>query len=106
MSKLDTLRGNEEISKKIIKQGFSKTKVFGEAIKFFGSDEVRYIAIDGTEFEQNTLDILVFYSGAFGYSGFVRFSDSYGVVADPPQSEENSSLRGIAELKPNESSSD
>ncbi|GEM_PF-511452 len=90
VSKLDTLRGNEEISKKIIKQGFSKTKVFGEAIKFFGSDEVRYIAIDGTEFEQNTLDILVFYSGAFGYSGFVRFSDSYGVVADPPQSEEDS----------------
>ncbi len=51
--------------------------------KFFGRDEVQYIAIDGTCSVDQHLDLLVFYVGAFGYSGALRFEDDEIKVGDP-----------------------
>ncbi len=51
--------------------------------EFFGSDEVQYIAVDGTCSVDQHLDLLVFYVGAFGYSGTLRFEDEDIKVGDP-----------------------
>ncbi|MDA4115322.1 MAG: hypothetical protein OK442_02050 [Thaumarchaeota archaeon] len=51
--------------------------------KLFGADEVRYVAIDGTCSMDQHLDLLVFYVGAFGYSGMLRFEDDEIKVGDP-----------------------
>ncbi|MCL5067887.1 MAG: hypothetical protein M1368_06000, partial [Thaumarchaeota archaeon] len=61
-SKLDSLRGNEDITSHFLRQGFDRSKCFEEAIKFFGSDEVRYLAVDGTKFEEDRLDMLIFFA--------------------------------------------
>ncbi len=49
---------------------------------FFGRDEVQYIAVDGTCSVDQHLDLLVFYVGAFGYSGTLRFEDDDIKVGD------------------------
>ena len=49
---------------------------------------MNYLAIDGTEFDEERLDMLIFFAGAFGYTGSVRFSegedDGRAVVSDVP----------------------
>jgi hypothetical protein len=50
---------------------------------FFGADEVRYVAVDGTCSVDQHLDLLVFYVGAFGYSGTLRFEAEEIEVGDP-----------------------
>jgi hypothetical protein len=88
-SKLESLKGNNEITKFFIRQGFDARSCFEEARKFFGAEEVRYLAIDGTDYDEARLDMLIFYAGAFGYSGTIRFEDSR-VVAEPPRSSDDS----------------
>lgn len=53
------------------------------AKEFFGSEEVGYLAIDGTDSVDLQLDLMVFYVGAFAYSGTVRFTPGAVVVGDP-----------------------
>jgi len=73
--------------------------------KFFGGDEIGFVAIDGTDSADQQLDLLVFYVGAFAYSGKIRFLDGQiavgnsqplggdlSVSAAIPLSEEDSSL--------------
>ncbi|MGI0083778.1 MAG: hypothetical protein ACREBQ_01715, partial [Nitrososphaerales archaeon] len=52
-TKLDLLRGNEEITKFFLRQGLDSQECFEEAIRFFGNEEVRYLAVDGTKFEDD-----------------------------------------------------
>lgn len=91
-SKLDLLRGNEEITKFFLRQGFDSGQCFEEAVKFFGTDEVRYLAIDGTKFEDDRLDMIVFFAGAFAYGGVLRFSEKEVFAEAPKTSEDSSSL--------------
>ena len=90
-SKLDLLRGNEEITRFFLRQGFDGQKCFEEAIKFFGTEEVRYIAIDGTKFEDDRLDMIIFFAGAFAYGGILHFSERGDVFAEAPKTSEDSS---------------
>ena len=55
--KLDALKGNTG-SRKDTPQGFDSKTCFDEATRFFGSDVVNYLAIEGTEFDEKRLDIL------------------------------------------------
>lgn len=88
--RLEQLRGNPQVTEKILRQGFNSQSCFEEAIRFFGREEVNYLAIDGTEFEDDRLDMLIFFAGAFGYTGAIRFALPQGegeetvVTSDPP----------------------
>lgn len=84
-SKLDELKGDDTITRLFIRQGIDGTMCFEEAIKFFGTDIVPYIAIDGTQVEETRLDMIVFYAGAFGYRGEIRFDEEGKIVAGDPQ---------------------
>ncbi len=85
--KLALLRDNDELSSKVLRIGFDGKKCFEEAIKFFGTDRVRYLAVDGTEFQDERLDMLIFYAGAYAYGGQLEFSEDGEVSALPPKSE-------------------
>ena len=41
--------------------------------KFFGKKKISFIAIDRTESQDQQLDMLIFYAGAFGYIGQLEF---------------------------------
>ena len=74
--RLELLRGNNEVTTKLLRQGYDPSICFEEAVKFFGTEKVTYLAIDGTEFHEDRLDMTVFYTGAFGYSGALIFGDN------------------------------
>jgi hypothetical protein len=82
--KTDELRGpaGEDI-KELLRFGVDPASASATARTFFGADSVDYIAIDGTCSVDQKLDLLVFYVGAFGYSGGLGFLDESVEVGDP-----------------------
>jgi hypothetical protein len=69
--------------KKLLRFGVDPKAASSTARSLFGGDSAEYIAIDGTFSVDQKLDLLVFYVGAFGYSGSLRFSDDRVEVGDP-----------------------
>ena len=69
--------------KKLLRFGVDPKAAGSTAKSFFGGDSADYIAIDGTFSVDQKLDLLVFYVGAFGYSGTLRFLDDRVEVGDP-----------------------
>jgi hypothetical protein len=82
--KIDELRGpaGPDIQR-LMRFGVDHESASSTGRRFFGRDEVQYVAIDGTRAVDQHLDLLVFYVGAFGYSGKLRFEDDEIKVGDP-----------------------
>ncbi len=83
-------RSSGQDVKELLRFGVDPRSACSTAKKFFGSDSVEYIAIDGTTSVDQKLDLLVFYVGAFGYSGELRFLDDHVEVGDPAPMNESS----------------
>jgi hypothetical protein len=49
----------------LLREGYDTGKARQLATNFFGSKETSFVAIDGTESQDQELDMLLFYSGAF-----------------------------------------
>jgi hypothetical protein len=69
--------------RKLLRFGVDERSASSTARSFFGSGEVSYVAIDGTQGMDQHLDLLVFYVGAFGYSGTLGFDGERIKVGDP-----------------------
>jgi len=69
--------------KTLLRFGVDPKAASSTARSFFGGDSAEYIAVDGTFSVDQKLDLLVFYVGAFGYSGSLRFLDDRVKVGDP-----------------------
>ncbi|MDA4117768.1 MAG: hypothetical protein OK455_05435 [Thaumarchaeota archaeon] len=67
----------------LLRFGVDQASASSTGREFFGGDEVEYIAVDGTCSVDQQLDLLVFYVGAFGYSGSLRFLGDRIDVGDP-----------------------
>ena len=59
--------------KLLLREGYDIRIAKETAEKFFGKKKVSFIAIDGTQSQDQQLDMLIFYAGAFGYRGQVEF---------------------------------
>jgi hypothetical protein len=75
--------------KGLLRFGVDQASAARTAQSFFGADTVGYVAIDGTEAVDQQLDLIVFYVGAFAYSGTVKFG-SAGVEVGSPRAREGS----------------
>ena len=73
LNKTKSLIPCEQDIQSLIRNGFNSDIAYSTALEFFGTDNVPFIAIDGTMNQYIKLDILVFYCGAFGYSGQINF---------------------------------
>jgi hypothetical protein len=72
--------------KLLIREGYDVKVAKETAEAFFGKNKVSFIAIDGAESQDQQLDMLVFYAGAFGYIGqieFVKEHCSCGEILEP-----------------------
>lgn len=88
--KTELLRQCSKDIKLLIREGYDKRTVYDAAIKLFGKDRTKFIAIDGTESQDQELDMLVFYAGAFGYVGQIKFENTgKGCSYDEPVEFEN-----------------
>lgn len=82
--RLDLLKGNNIVTEKFLRTGVDGVASFEDAIRFFGSEDVKYLAVDGTVFQEDKLDLMVFFVGSFGYSGLVHFADTGEIASDSP----------------------
>jgi hypothetical protein len=59
--------------KLLLREGYDVKVSKETAEKFFGKKKISFIAIDGTQSQDQQLDMLIFYAGAFGYIGKLEF---------------------------------
>ncbi|MGI0033249.1 MAG: hypothetical protein ACRD97_08270 [Nitrososphaeraceae archaeon] len=64
----------EPLLKNLIVDDFSKLDASETAKKFFNTDQIKFVAIDGTEYSNPLFDMIVFYAGAYTCEGTIRFS--------------------------------
>ena len=72
--------------KLLIREGYDVKIAKETAEKLFGKKKISFIAIDGIESQDQRLDMLIFYAGAFGYIGqleFVNEQCSCGEILEP-----------------------
>src|SRR5688572_29311967 len=73
--KTESLSSSSEDINQLIRAGFDPKIAYNTAKNLFGDDVVEFLAIDGTISEDQKLDMLVFYTAAFGYIGKLKFTD-------------------------------
>ena len=59
--------------KSLLREGYDVRAAKQTVEKFFGKNKISFIAIDGTASQDQELDMLIFYAGAFGYTGQIEF---------------------------------
>ena len=82
-AKMRALEGCGPEIKALLRFGVDFKAAASTANRFFCSDTVGYLAIDGTNSVDQQLDLIVFYVGAFAYSGTVAFHEGGVAVGDP-----------------------
>jgi hypothetical protein len=83
----------------LIREGYNVKEAQNAARKLFGMDKVSFLAIDGTESQDQTLDILIFYAGAFGYLGQLDFTNMKGChYSEPSEVAETTSVSAAIPL--------
>ena len=70
--------------KMLIREGYDINTTREAAKNLFGKYNVPFLAIDGTQSQDQALDMLVFYAGAFGYLGRLDFTDNKGCCYNEP----------------------
>jgi hypothetical protein len=83
-AKMEALKDCGPDIKRLLRFGVDYPSAAETAKRFFGTNTVNYVAIDGTEAVDQQLDLIIFYVGAFAYSGTVGFS-AEGVDVGPLQ---------------------
>ena len=72
-AKMEELRSCGPDIKRLLRFGVDLQSAEATAKRFFGPGAVEYVAIDGTNSVDQQLDLIVFYVGAFAYSGSITF---------------------------------
>jgi len=71
---LKTLYNN--LLRTLIRTQFNPKTALETAQSFFGSDDVRFAAVDGTLYSRPIFDMVIFFGGAYAATGTVKFSEN------------------------------
>jgi len=72
----------ERLFENIIRSDFNHASAYDTAKKFFGTDNVSFAAVDGTEYSRPLFDLVVFLGGSYASRGKIRFSPTGPPVVD------------------------
>jgi len=78
-SQIDEL--NSFISKLLVTD-LNFERAYHTAVDFFGSDRVRFAAVDGTEYSRRLFDFILFFGGAYAASGEIHFHENAKPTVD------------------------
>jgi len=65
---------HEDFLSHLMVSGFSVKESYETARNLFGADEVKFAAVDGTEYSRPLFDLVVFFGGAYASTGVIKFS--------------------------------
>lgn len=82
----------------LVRQGYNPKVSFETAQEFFGDNKALFLAIDGTKNQDEQLDMLIFYAGAFGYVGQLEFTDSGCIFGEPRESKDTLNMSSAIPL--------
>src|SRR5918994_6069214 len=81
----ELLRESSEDVKLLIREGHDPEIAQTTAEKLFGTkDDISFLAIDGTKSQDEALEMVIFYAGAFGYISKLKFSNNKGCTCSEP----------------------
>src|SRR5690349_8279373 len=83
-NKTQLLKGCSNDIKLLLREGYDINTARQAAKNLFGKYNASFLAIDGTQSQDQALDMLIFYAGAFGYLGNLDFSSNKGCCYDEP----------------------
>ena len=64
----------DELLENLLRTGFKSDEAWETAKEFFGSERVRFAAIDGTMYSRPLFDMVIFFGGAYASTGSVKFA--------------------------------
>jgi hypothetical protein len=74
--RFDSIKGvYKGLLKDLIRKDFSDEEAATTARQFFGSDRVRFAAVDGTEYTRPMFDLVIFFGGSYAAKGTIDFRD-------------------------------
>ncbi len=97
-AKIAELKECDADVRSLLRFGIDAKEASSTARDFFGTQTVRYLAIDGTESMDQELDLIVFYVGAFAYGGEIQFSPEGVKVGELTPSDESLSISAAIPL--------
>jgi hypothetical protein len=72
--RFDSIKGiYDGFLENMMKKDFCVADAAATAKAFFGSDKVRFAAVDGTEYTRPMFDLVIFFGGSYAAKGFVQF---------------------------------
>ncbi len=104
-AKISELKDCRDEVRSLLRFGVDEGLASSTAIGFFGRKEVRYTAIDGTQSVDQSLDLLVFYVGAFAYEGDISFNKEGVRVGSIAPGEESLSVSAAIPLSEEDAAS-
>ena len=64
----------DELLENLVRTGYSQTEAWETAKAFWGSEHVRFTAIDGTMYSRLLFDMVIFFGGAYASTGSITFT--------------------------------
>jgi hypothetical protein len=81
----EQLRESSEDVKLLIREGYDPEIAQRAAERLFNTkDDVSLLAIDGTKNQDDALEMVIFYAGAFGYVSKLSFNNDKGCSCSEP----------------------
>lgn len=65
----------DKLLENLIVSKFDVKKAYETALEFFGSNKVKFAAIDGTEYTRPMFDLVIFFSDACAAKGYIEFKE-------------------------------
>jgi hypothetical protein len=79
----ESLRECSEDVKLLVREGRDPEVAQNTAERLFGTkDNISFLAIDGTKSQDDALEMVIFYAGAFGYISKLNFNDKTGCTCN------------------------
>jgi hypothetical protein len=65
----------DDLLKNLIRSGCSSVEAWETAKEFFGAENVRFAAVDGTMYSRPLFDMVIFFGGAYASTGSITFTE-------------------------------
>jgi len=64
----------DELLENLLRTGCKPVEAWETAKEFFGSERVRFAAVDGTMYSRPLFDMVIFFGGAYASTGSITFA--------------------------------